>query len=118
MNQPRLIIINLYLEYVANTEENILSNSNSKNDSSVRFRQHKRRTLFKIDNILQGVELQQKQKIIPSVIQKSNLESTIVNNVKSVFEENVAALAIRKKVRQQVFAVDICQFEGISTADI
>ena len=28
------------------------------------------------------------------------------------------ALAIRKKVWQQVFALDICQFEGISTAKI
>ena len=29
-----------------------------------------------------------------------------------------SALAIRKKVQQQLFAVDICQFEGISTAKI
>ena len=28
------------------------------------------------------------------------------------------ALAIRKKVRQQIFAVDISQFEGISMAKI
>ena len=27
-------------------------------------------------------------------------------------------LTIRKKVQQQVFAVDICQFEGISMAKI
>ena len=30
----------------------------------------------------------------------------------------LSALAIRKKVQQQVFAGDICQFEGISTAKI
>ena len=29
-----------------------------------------------------------------------------------------SALVIRKKVRQQVFAVDICQFEGISMGKI
>ena len=72
--------------HVPNTDKN----NNSKNDSSFRFRQHKRRTLFKIDNILQIVELQQKENIISSVIQKSNLESTIVNfNVRSVFEGKV-----------------------------
>ena len=49
-------------DHIANTEENILCTSDSKNDSSFRFRQHKRQTLFKIDNILQGVELQQKRK--------------------------------------------------------
>lgn len=48
-------------DHIANTDENILSTSDSKNDSSFRFRQHKRQT-FKIDNILQGVELQQKRK--------------------------------------------------------
>ena len=73
---------------MSNTEENISSTSNCKNDSSFRFRQHKRITI-KIDNILQGVELQQKEKIIPSVIQKSNLESTIINNVMFIIEERV-----------------------------
>ena len=50
-----------------------------------------------------------------------------VSKVVSALEKNVeplnciytlSALAIRKKVQQQVFAVDICQFEGISTAKI
>ena len=54
------ILSTLARDYIANTEENILSTSNSKNNSSFRFRQRKRRTLFKIDNILQGIELQQK----------------------------------------------------------
>ena len=75
------------VDHIANTEENISSTSNCKNDSSFRFRQHKR--IIKIDNILQGVELQQKEKIIPSVIQKSNLESTIMNNVMSIIEGKV-----------------------------
>ena len=76
------------VDHIANTEENISSTSNCKNDSSFRFRQHKRITI-KIDNILQGVELQQKEKIIPSVTQKSNLESTIMNNVMSIIEGKV-----------------------------
>ena len=77
-------------DHIVNTEENILSTNNSKNDSSFRFRQHKRRTLFKIDNILQEVELQQEEKIICSVILKSNLESAIANtNVTSDFEGKV-----------------------------
>ena len=81
-------------DHIANTEENIVSSSNSKNDSSFRFRQHKRRMLFKIDNLLQGVELQQKEKIISSVIQISNFESTINTNVMPVFEGKVVIFLI------------------------
>ena len=104
------------VDHIANTEENISSTSNCESDSSFRFRQHKRITI-KIDNILQGVELQQKEKIIPSVIQKSNLESTIINNVMSIIEGRVVnslieyfkALANSKQYSTLFkFITDIC----------
>ena len=44
----------------------------------------------------------------------NNLENQNFEKIKKALGD--AALAIRKKVRQQVFAFDICQFEGISTA--
>ena len=79
---------------------------------------------FKILGLTLSSKLVWGSYIISVAKNASKKRETLICSVKFLFPEVVlylyksTALAIRKKIRQQVFAVDICQFEGILMAKI